>query len=216
MNRQLLRDQILCRGANSLATHELIAYLTNWQPCSAVSAWLEKVGGLRAIENSFQTQYGHGLSSVRAARLHCAVEIGRRFCESRARVKIIASAEQVFDLFWPRMAGAVQESCWVLGVDTRNQLVVEHEVTRGGLTGVEVHPRDVFRPLIRGSAVAGVLVLNHPSGDPTPSEDDLILTSRISDAGKALGIQLLDHVIVAQSGFHSMRAETEMAFISGI
>jgi DNA repair protein RadC len=78
------------------------------------------------------------------------------------------------------------------------------EIARGTAIGVEVHPREVFRPLIRMAAAGGVLAHNHPSGDPTPSSEDLELTRRMREVGMLLGIPVIDHVVIAQNGFRSI------------
>ena len=103
-----------------------------------------------------------------------------------------------------RLAGVPQELFLALAVDARNGLIDEVEVARGHLTSVEVHPREVFRPLIRAAAAAAVVVHNHPSGDPTPSSEDLVLTRRLRAVGELVGIPILDHVIVAGDQFRSI------------
>ena len=80
----------------------------------------------------------------------------------------------------------------------------EHRIAEGHLGGVEVHPRELFRPLIREGAAAAILVHNHPSGDPSPSAEDVALTERMRAAGDLVGIPVLDHVIIARSGFSSL------------
>ena len=82
--------------------------------------------------------------------------------------------------------------------------VAEACIARGSLTGVEVHPREVFRPLIRASAAAALLCHNHPSGDPSPSRQDLELTARLKEVGELCGIAILDHVVVAAEGYTSL------------
>jgi DNA repair protein RadC len=104
----------------------------------------------------------------------------------------------------PRLLGLRQECVWVLAVDVANRLLGEFEVARGTLTEVSVHPREVFRPLIRMAAAAAILVHNHPSGDPTPSALDLDLTQRMRRAAMLLGIPLLDHVVIARGGYVSV------------
>ena len=86
------------------------------------------------------------------------------------------------------------------GIDARNTVMSEAEVGRGHLTAVDVHPREVFRPLVRAGVAAAVCVHNHPSGDPTPSEPDLALTQRLRAGGELLGIPVIDHVILADGG----------------
>jgi len=93
----------------------------------------------------------------------------------------------------------------VVALDVRNVVLDVIEVARGCLTGVEVHPREVFRPLIRQAAAAAVVAHNHPSGDPTPSDEDLTLTQRLREVGELVGIPLLDHIVVGDRGFRSIR-----------
>jgi DNA repair protein RadC len=103
-----------------------------------------------------------------------------------------------------RVAGLTQEVFLVLGVDAKQVVLEEVEVARGTLTGVDVHPRDVFRPLIRMSAAAGVLAHNHPSGDPRPSLEDVALTRRMQEIGAMVGIPIVDHIVVAANGYTSI------------
>jgi len=92
----------------------------------------------------------------------------------------------------------------VIGVDIRNGLLDIVEVARGSVAGVEVHPREVFRPLIRMAAAGGVLVHNHPSGDPTPSPEDVALTRRLRQVGELLGVPIIDHVVTGDNAFRSV------------
>lgn len=92
----------------------------------------------------------------------------------------------------------------VLALDARNAVIDEIEVARGSLTDVEVHPREVFRPLIRQAAAAAVVAHNHPSGDPSPSASDVTFTRRLRRAGELLGIPILDHVIIGRDDYSSI------------
>ena len=116
----------------------------------------------------------------------------------------LVDALDVYDRVWPRLAGLAQEVFMVLAIDVRNVVLEEIEVARGSLTQVEVHPREVFRPLIRIGAAGAIAVHNHPSGDPTPSPEDLALTRRLREVGELVGIPLVDHVVVAERGCRSM------------
>jgi DNA repair protein RadC len=119
---------------------------------------------------------------------------------------MLGCAGDVYRCVAPRMAGVSQELFFVIGVDVRNGLLDVVEVARGSIAHVEVHPREVFRPLIRMAAAGGVLVHNHPSGDPTPSREDCGLTYRMREVGRLLGIPIIDHVVV---GDHSYRSIAE-------
>jgi DNA repair protein RadC len=102
-------------------------------------------------------------------------------------------------------ADATQEEFHIVCLDTRHHVTSTHRVSVGSLDRSLIHPREVFRPAIKDAAKAILLVHNHPSGDPTPSDDDLVLTSRLEEAGKTVGIQVLDHIIVARNGTSSIQ-----------
>jgi DNA repair protein RadC len=107
----------------------------------------------------------------------------------------------------PRLRDRLQEEFHVLILDARHRVVREVAVTRGTLDASLIHPREVFRLAILESAAAVVLVHNHPSGDPTPSPEDRAVTRQLADAGKAVGIPVLDHVIVGDSRHVSLSEE---------
>jgi DNA repair protein RadC len=141
------------------------------------------------------------ITPVRACRLRAALELGRRaLAEPVARGDVLACAALVA----ARMRDLTlldHEELHALGLDARNRLVVHARVATGALNVVAVEPRDVFRPLLRESAQGFVLVHNHPSGDPEPSDPDRVLTNRLAAAGELVGLTLLDHVVVARGGY---------------
>ena len=100
---------------------------------------------------------------------------------------------------------AVQEEFHIVTLDTKHKPIRTHEITVGTLDASLVHPREVFRPAIRDAASAVLLVHNHPSGDPTPSREDYQVTNQLTEAGKLLGINVLDHIIVARQRSLSIR-----------
>jgi DNA repair protein RadC len=146
-----------------------------------------------------------GVGPARAAVIQAAVEIGRRVTGSRPeRGRYLGNAADVWTHYRARLATSPVEEFWALALDVRHRVLMENCVARGSLTGVEVHPRDVFRTLIRSAAASVIFCHNHPSGDPTPSRQDLELTTRLRQVGELCGINVLDHVIVASDGFVSL------------
>jgi DNA repair protein RadC len=113
----------------------------------------------------------------------------------------------VFRHFHPTLRDAPHERFLVVLLDGRHRLMRHEMVSQGTLTASLVHPREVFRPALRESAAALVLVHNHPSGDPAPSSEDREVTARLVRAGELLGIPVLDHVVVAERGYTSLREQ---------
>jgi len=98
----------------------------------------------------------------------------------------------------------------VILLDARHRVLRSEVISQGTLTASLVHPREVFRPALRDAAAALVLVHNHPSGDPTPSAEDREVTARLASAGEILGVRILDHIVVAERGFCSLREQGEL------
>jgi DNA repair protein RadC len=205
------RERLWHHGADHLADHELLAVLlgagVRGRPALAVAAALiDAAGGLAALARAAPTELAvaHGVGAARAARLAAAFELGRRSLAARGERAVLAEAGDVFRCLRPRMIGLAQEVFFAIGLDARNRIVGEVEVARGLLTGVEVHPREVFRPLIRMAAAGAVVAHNHPSGDPTPSPEDVALTRRLRAVGELVGIPIVDHVVIAADRYRSI------------
>jgi DNA repair protein RadC len=130
---------------------------------------------------------------------------------SLRREEGVSGPPDVFRHFHARLRDEAQERFMVLLLDGRHRVLREEIVSQGTLTASLVHPREVFRPALREAAAALVLIHNHPSGDPSPSREDREVTARLQQAGEVLGIPVLDHVIVADQGFVSLRDEGLLA-----
>lgn len=145
-----------------------------------------------------------GVGPAKAASVAAALEIARRLAETplskRAKVD---SARDVFEHFRGRLAGETRERFFVLLLDAKGRLLREEEVSVGTLTESFAHPREAFKTAVRESAAAVLFVHNHPSGDPSPSREDVESTNRLLDAAKVLDIKIVDHVIVGSSGYYS-------------
>lgn len=154
----------------------------------------------------------HGFRNARAAgaALAAAFELGRRVVVECARVPTtMASGADVAAWANPRLASLTHEELWVLALDGRSRLRAAHCVAKGGLHGLGARPADPLRFALRADASAFVLVHNHPSGDPTPSREDVTFTASVAAAGEAAHVPLLDHVVVAREGFASVPFTTE-------
>jgi DNA repair protein RadC len=151
-----------------------------------------------------------GLRREEATRLAAAFALGRRLARFRRPPSVpLRSPERVARLFEEELAGLHQERFHALALDGRHAVLARFEVSRGTLTTSLVHPREVFRPAIARGAAAVIAVHNHPSGDPEPSAEDLAVTRRLLEAGRLLGIPLLDHVVLGAGRYVSLQARMD-------
>jgi len=147
-----------------------------------------------------------GMPAATALRVAAAFALGRRVEHARRPVRpSMRTPRRVHELVAPELRGLERERFLVLLLDGKHRLKRREVVSEGTLTTSLVHPREVFRPAVRESAAAVVVVHNHPSGDPEPSLEDVEVTRRLIEAGRLLGIPLLDHVIVGDGRFASLR-----------
>jgi len=147
-----------------------------------------------------------GLSQKQAARLAAAFALGREVeRSSRPRRARLDRPASVARLLAPEVRGLEVETFHTLVLDARHELVAHERVALGTLMTAPVHPREVFRPALRRSCAAIIVAHNHPSGDPEPSAEDLAVTRRLADAGRILGVPLLDHVVLGDGRWVSLR-----------
>ena len=148
----------------------------------------------------------HGLPPRQAERLAAAFALGRAVERARSpRGGPLSRPAEVHRVLAPEVRGLEKETFHVLLLDTRHHLLERVRVSEGTLTTSLVHPREVFGPALRRSAAAVVVAHNHPSGDPEPSAEDRAVTRRLIDAGRLLGVPLLDHVVVGAERWVSLR-----------
>jgi DNA repair protein RadC len=167
---------------------------------------LEQVGGLFGLlrQGVAGLEAQPGIGTTKAARLLAAVELGTRLsCRPLLRHKPIQNSRDVDAALRPRLLGKTREHFFAVALDAKNHPLAEIEVAVGGLTACCVSPADVFRPLLREAAVGVIFAHNHPSGDPSPSPEDVHLTARLVQAGELLGIQVLDHLILGDQVYYS-------------
>jgi DNA repair protein RadC len=191
----LLRQRLLTRGAPHLSDADLLGVVLGSpqiaRTLTCVSPRWSEMG--RADLCSLPR-----FNPTRIAQVLAMAELSHRMTSRPLTAgEPISCAEQVAAAYGPRLARQHQEVFLALALDAKHRVIAEHEIARGSLTGVEVHPREVFRQLIRDGAATTIAVHNHPSGSPEPSTQDRSLCTRMCEAGQLLGIQVLDFIIVA-------------------
>jgi DNA repair protein RadC len=167
---------------------------------------VERAGGIVGFTNGTESDLlGAGVPRRKVKPLRAAFELARLSIGKRPVLgQRLAGASDVFAHMRARLSGLAVEEFWAIAVDVRHRVVFDAMLARGSLTGVEIHPRDVFRPLIKAGAAAVLFCHNHPSGDPAPSRADVELTTRLREVGELCGIPVLDHVVVGADGYVSL------------
>jgi DNA repair protein RadC len=205
------RERLRALGPEALAPAELLAVIlgTGSRGRSAVAvaqSLLEEVGGLRRLGTRTLPELAavRGIGPARAGRIAAALALGRAAAGQRmepgARFR---SGQEIFRHYHLRLRDLRKEQFWAVLLDGKNRVVREERVSEGSLTASLVHPREVFAPAIRESAGALVFVHNHPSGDPTPSAEDVEITRRLCAVADLVGIRVLDHVVVGDGRYCS-------------
>lgn len=209
------RERLTQHGASILSNAELLAILlrTGTPEMTAVQLaqhLLTSMGNLRAIANAKPAELAQvkGIGIAKASQLLAAVELGRRIAlEQMGDLPAISRPEDVFALLHSQLRDEKQEHVIALLLNTKNRVMRQITVTKGTLDSSLLHPREVFREAIRHSASSIILAHNHPSGDPTPSPDDIQITCRIHQAGQLVGIELIDHVVIGDGRWVSLKAQ---------
>jgi DNA repair protein RadC len=189
------REKLLEHGPEALSPAELLAIILRTGEASTGQSALDHGRALMTLcDNSFRALADastqelctiKGIGPAKAAQIKAALEIARRFAQEEIK------------------RGDQFRSSSDILLDAKNRKIKDVRVSEGSLTSSLVHPREVFNPVIRESAAAVVLVHNHPSGDPTPSQEDLHITRRLRDVGDIMGVRVLDHLIIGKGKYVS-------------
>lgn len=211
------REKLLLRGAHTLSDAELLAILlrTGTKEDSVMRV-AEKLlaayreDSLAEIANLSVADIAkvRGIGKVKAVTVLAALELGKRLAEAPAiRRKKITSPQDAADYFMPRFRYEKKEHFIVLLLDIKNHILAAPIVSIGCLNSSVVHPREVFREAIGHFAAAMILVHNHPSGDPTPSKEDINVTRNLIHAGEFMDIKVIDHIIIGDNRYLSLKEE---------
>lgn len=211
------REKLMKRGAQSLSNAELLAILlrTGTQEESVmrvaerilIESGEDGLSGLAhsSIESLMKRK---GVGEAKAITIAAALELGKRVAagESQKRV-IIHSSDDVAKYMMPRLRYCDREHFYVVLLNTKNHVITAPLISVGTLSESLVHPRELFKEAVNHSASSIILVHNHPSGDPSPSREDILLTKRIAEGGRLLDIRVLDHVIIGDNTYISLREQ---------
>ncbi|HEX7785217.1 MAG TPA: DNA repair protein RadC [Methylomirabilota bacterium] len=206
------RERLYHKGAESLADAELLAIqlgsgLAGRSAMDMARELLTRYGSLSELAGRGVAELGaiRGIGPVKAVRLAAVFEITRRLRSRNGHARaVLGSPEQVFARYGPLMEDLKKEVFRVALLDAQNGLLRDVVISEGTLSASLVHPREVFKPAILESAASIILVHNHPSGDPTPSREDLRLTRQLVDCSELLDLRIHDHVIIGRERFISL------------
>ncbi|MGM0471350.1 MAG: RadC family protein [Bacillota bacterium] len=207
------REKLIKWGVNTLSTVELLALIirTGSQSDTALelaSKLLSHSGGLKFIHELSieELQEVKGVGVVKATQIRAAIELGQRIRVANQEVKqVITSPQDVANLLLAKLSFVSREHFITLLLDTKNQVLAIEEVSVGSLSNSVVHPREVFKSAIKRSSAAIIVAHNHPSGNPEPSSADIAITKRLQEAGKIIGIEVLDHLIIGNEDYISLK-----------
>ena len=195
LSAQELLQLILGRGVAgesvAITAQKLLSHFGSLQKLSEAS--IEELSSIK------------GIGLAKAAQIRAAFEIGRRLSTQAPsyKSKELTDPEKVYRLIKSKLRDYHKEHFYIIALNSRNYSIAE--VSVGSLNASIVHPREVFAEAIKNKAASVVFAHNHPSGDPEPSEDDLLLTKKLVESGKILGIEVIDHIIVSKDNFFSFK-----------
>jgi len=209
------RERLIRHGAERLANRELLAILLrtgnrNESALMLADRLLSRFGSLPELA---QTSYEEllsvkGIGPAKAADILAAFELAKRLGESRMEFEgIISNPQDAAQLVLGELSHADKEHFMIIMLNTKHRVIAKKVVSIGHLHASLVHPREMFKEAIKRSSAAVILVHNHPSGDLTPSRDDITTTERLRDVGEMLGIEVLDHIIVGNNNYLSFREQ---------
>jgi DNA repair protein RadC len=209
------RERLRERGAAALSNAELLAIiLRTGTPSDNVLALagraLARFGGLEGLARAGFGELcsERGLGEAKAVQVKASLELGRRLLSAQPQERpSVHSPQDVSNLLMAEMALLEQEHLRVLLLNTKNQVLAAPEVYKGSVNSTQVRVGELLRDAVREGCPALILVHNHPSGDPTPSPDDVDITRQLVEAGRLLGIDVLDHIVIARQGIVSLREQ---------
>lgn len=209
------RERMLRYGAGVLSQTELLAILlrTGTRNESAIhmaQRLLAEIGGIRGIMDLSLDELTKmkGIGPAKAVQIKAGIELGQRLAKARTpEARIIRSPRDAADQVMEELRYLQKEHFVCLFLNTKNHIIAQETLSVGSLNASIVHPREVFRAAIKCSSASIVCVHNHPSGDPSPSPEDIRMTERLCRAGEIVGIDVLDHIVIGDGSFVSLKEQ---------
>jgi DNA repair protein RadC len=207
------RERLLNLGASHLSNQELLAILLgSGTKSESVMTLANRVlmhfEGLKLLKDATIEELTaiKGIGSAKGVLILSALELGKRLSQYKPNDRyVIRSPEDGADYIMEEMRNLNQEHFVVIFLNTKNQIIHRQTIFIGSLNASIVHPREVFREAVKRSAASIIVAHNHPSGDPAPSQEDIHVTKRLAESGKMIGIELLDHLIIGDRKFVSLK-----------
>jgi len=207
------REKMYKMGPKALSNAELLAIILrtgikNQSALNLAYKILSKHNGLRFLVNTTVEELSQidGIGLAKATQLMAAAELGRRISQYKTDDEIyIRCPKDAAELLMEDMRYLNKEHMKVILLNIKCKVISVEEISVGSLSSSLAHPREIFIPAVKKSSAAIIMVHNHPSGDPHPSKDDVDLTKRIYEAGKILGIELYDHIIIGNGNYVSLK-----------
>ena len=215
LNDSRPREKLGKRGVWALSDDELLAVILQQGTCGEnvvdmSSRLIQRYGLDKLSECSLkELQEIKGIGFAKACQIQALFEFNKRHTTAKKTNGKITCAEDVFNHFHEKLRDEKQENFIVLMLNTKNHVISEETISKGTIDSSIIHPREVFKPAIKNSASRIVIVHNHPSGDPTPSDEDLRITQKLVDSGKIIHIELLDHIIIGDGRFWSFKENSD-------
>lgn len=218
LKEDLPYEKCLSQGAGSLSDKELLAVLLRtgtkgWNVLELAEHILSTECGDSGILNIHQFTLEklkaiRGIGTVKAVQILCLSELAKRLAKATAKEGLILSLPStIADYYMEEMRHLKQEHMKLLMLNTKSKLLGETDISKGTVNASLVSPRELFIEALNKQAVAIILIHNHPSGDTTPSRNDILLTKRVQEAGRLIGIELLDHIIIGNNCYMSFAEE---------
>ncbi|HEY7289044.1 MAG TPA: DNA repair protein RadC [Vicinamibacterales bacterium] len=212
------REKLLQHGAASLGDNELVALVIGQgsrqrDALAVANDVLTARGGLHGLGRAAAEELSAtpGIGQARAAQILAAIELGRRTISRRPQARVqIRHALDAATYLLPRFGARAVEAFGVMLLDTKHRVLRTTVLATGTLNTSIVEPREVFREAALGCAAAMIVFHNHPSGDPTPSHEDVELTRRLAAAGLLMGIDVVDHIVLGESQYCSLKERGEL------